>query len=95
MFVGIGEIELHIPYAQSLKEKRRVVKSVVDNMRNKFPVSVAEVASNDLWQHAVLGVSLVSADKLFVERVFQRLTVFIDEMGICEIISFKKEIFSW
>lgn len=95
MFVGIAELELHIPYAQSLKEKRRVLKKVVDNLRNKFPVSVAEVDYNDMWQHAIIGVSLVSSDKLFIERIFQKVTVFIDEMNICEIISFKKEIFSW
>lgn len=95
MFVGVAEVEIHIPYAQSLKEKRRVLKKISDNVRNKFPVSVAEIESRDSWQHAVIGVSIVSGDKTVIDSIFQRMSVFIDEMNICEIIAFNKEIFSW
>ncbi len=95
MFVGVSKIELHIPYVHSLKEKRRVIKKVLDNLRNRYPVSVAEVDDNDLWQKAVLGVSLVSGDRVVIDRIFQGVSDLIDEMNVCEVISFEKEIFSW
>lgn len=95
MFIGVAEIELYIPQSHSLKEKRRVLKKIVDNMKNKFPVSVAEIDGNDLWQKAVIGVSMVSGDKIVIDRIFQKMSVFIDEMNVCEIITINKEIFSW
>lgn len=95
MFIGIAEVELYIPYAGSLKEKRRVLKKIIDNTKNKFPVSIAEVDCENLWQRSVVGISMVSNDKNFIEKVLQKISFFIDQMGICEIISFKKEIFNW
>lgn len=95
MFIGVSELELLISHSHSLKEKRRVLKKVVDNLKNTFPVSVAEIDNNDLWQRATIGISIVSRDKVVIDRVFQKIPVFIDEMNICEIIRIDKEIFNW
>jgi uncharacterized protein len=71
MFVGIATYDLHIPHAQSLKEKRMVVRSLRDRLRHRFAISVAEVAHQELHQRARLAVAVVSADAVSVERVMQ------------------------
>ena len=67
MVIGHLSIELHIPGARSLKEKRMVLRSVKDRIR-KFNVSVSEVEHQDLWQRAALAVVAVSTDQSHVDR---------------------------
>ena len=62
-FVTLLTIELVIPHAQSLKDKRREVRGLKDRIRNKFNASVAEVGYQNKWQRAVLAVCLVGSDK--------------------------------
>lgn len=60
MFVGVGRLVLSIPGARSLKDRRRVVKSLKDRMRAKLPVSLAEVGELERYQVATLGLAVVS-----------------------------------
>ncbi|MFN2593739.1 MAG: DUF503 domain-containing protein [Actinomycetota bacterium] len=60
MFVGIGRFELFIPAATSLKDKRQVLRSVIDGIRKRYNVAIAEVDHQDLWQRAAIGVTCVS-----------------------------------
>ena len=69
MIVGICTVQLDIPAAQSLKEKRGVVKSLMARVRNEFNVSIAEVGANDYCQSAILGVACVSNGRQRVESV--------------------------
>jgi hypothetical protein len=62
MFVGVARFVLHIPGARSLKERRRVVKSLKDRMRARLPVAVAEVGDLDRYQVATVAVSAISND---------------------------------
>lgn len=62
MTVGIVRIELHLPAARSLKDKRQVVRSLLDRIRERARASVAEVDHHDLWQRAALGVAIVAVD---------------------------------
>lgn len=62
-FVTLLTIELAIPHAQSLKDKRRGIQGLKDRIRSKFNVSVAEVGFQNKWQRTVLAVSLVRSDK--------------------------------
>lgn len=62
MVVGVCTIELRLPAAVSLKDKRRIIKSLTSQVRNKFNVSVAEVDFHDVWGAAEIGVSCVSTD---------------------------------
>ena len=59
MRVAVLEVELFIPYAHSLKDKRMVIKRVIDRLA-KFNVAVAEVAHQDVWQRAGLGIVAIS-----------------------------------
>lgn len=60
MIVGRLNMVLNIPAARSLKDKRRVVKSLVTRIHNRFNVSIAEVGDNDKWQIVKLGAAVVS-----------------------------------
>jgi len=62
-FVTLLYIELMIPHAQSLKDKRREVRGLKDRISSKFNASVAEVGYQDKWQRSVLAVCLVGNDK--------------------------------
>jgi len=57
---AIVQIELHIPSSRSLKEKRAVVKPIVEGLRSRFSLSVAEVGYQDKWQRALIGFAVVS-----------------------------------
>jgi uncharacterized protein YlxP (DUF503 family) len=67
MVIGLLTVELHIPYSQSLKDKRMVLRRVKDRLQ-KFNVAVAEVEHQDRWQRAGLGVVAISTSAEHVER---------------------------
>ncbi len=67
MTIGIARLALFIGASHSLKEKRMVLRRVKDLVRQKFNVSIAEVAENDVWQRAVLGIAVVGNDRRYVE----------------------------
>ena len=61
MFVLALEVEAHLPDARSLKDKRQVLRSVLDTARSRFSVAAAEVDHQDKWQRTALGFAVVSA----------------------------------
>ena len=71
MVIGTLVIRLVIREAHSLKQKRSVLKRVKDRLRNRFNISVSEVAAQDVWQSATLGVAMVGSDKKYVYRASQ------------------------
>jgi uncharacterized protein YlxP (DUF503 family) len=73
MFVGIYQFELLVRSSNSLKDKRRVVKSVKDRLHREHLVSVAEVAALDHHRLAVLGLSLVSNSVAYIETTLDRI----------------------
>ena len=73
MIVGVCTIVLEIPASHSLKDKRRVVKSILAKVRNKYNVSIAEVDANDVWQSAVLGIACVSNDATRAHRLLIKI----------------------
>ena len=60
MVIGTLQLTLNIPAARSLKDKRRVVKSLLARLHNQHNVTVAEVGENDLWQICRVGAAVVS-----------------------------------
>jgi uncharacterized protein YlxP (DUF503 family) len=70
--VGLLTLEIVVPDAQSLKEKRHVVRSVKDRLRNRFHLSVAETDYLDSWQRAQLSVVAVGSDYAVVDSVLRR-----------------------
>jgi len=69
--IGVLTLELRIEDAHSLKEKRHVVSSLKDRLRNKFNVSVAEIDFQDVWQRALVSAVTVSSNHTHAEGVLQ------------------------
>ena len=76
MVVGILELELSIPGADSLKAKRMVIRSLKDRIRKNFNVSIAEVGGNDQWQSATLAIAHVGTDRQFANRALSKIVDF-------------------
>lgn len=73
MPVGLLTLEIRIPYAQSLKERRAVLRKLRDRLRTRFNVAVAELDAQDVWQRATLGVASVSGSRQMLESLFQQV----------------------
>jgi len=71
MPVGLLTLEIHLPYAHSLKEKRAVLRKIRDRLRSRFNVAVAELNHRDVWQHATLGVVSISDSQSLLDSVFR------------------------
>ena len=71
MIVGLITWELHLMGCQSLKDKRRVLKSLKDRLHNRFNVSAAETEHHDLWQRAELTACVVSTERGHAEQVLR------------------------
>lgn len=71
MPVGLLTLELHIPDARSLKDKRQVVRSLKDRLRKHFNVAVAELEYQEVWSRAIIGVVTLSTAEQHVEESLQ------------------------
>jgi uncharacterized protein YlxP (DUF503 family) len=71
MPIGLLTLEIHIPDARSLKDKRQVLRSLKDRLRGHFNVAVAELEHQDLWQRSVVGVVAISGDERHLEESMQ------------------------
>ncbi|HLZ13263.1 MAG TPA: DUF503 domain-containing protein [Candidatus Acidoferrum sp.] len=80
MPVGLLTLELHIADAQSLKDKRQVLRSLKDKLRVKFNVAVAELDHQDVWQRSVVGVVTLSTEEKHVREVLQKALEEADEI---------------
>lgn len=92
MIVGLLTLDLHIFESHSLKEKRFVVKSLIDRIKNKFNVSVAEVDANDLWQRSVIGIAMVANETQFINKVFENIKNVVYEIHSVELLDSQIEL---
>ncbi|HMI50709.1 MAG TPA: DUF503 domain-containing protein [Candidatus Saccharimonadales bacterium] len=73
MPVGLLTLELHIPDAQSLKDKRQVLRSLKDRLRRQFNVAVAELDHHEAWQRSVIGVVTLSNEEKHLQAELQKV----------------------
>ncbi|RJQ43648.1 MAG: DUF503 domain-containing protein [Nitrospiraceae bacterium] len=92
MIVGLLTLDIHIPESHSLKEKRFVIKSLIDRIKNKFNVSVAEVDANDLWQRSVIGIAFVTNETVMVNKVFEQIRNLVDTIHTVQLINSTMEL---
>jgi len=92
MVVGVCRVELYIPESNSLKAKRKVIKSLKDRIRQKFNVTVAEIELQDLWQRTILGVAAISNDKKQVDIILTKVISFIEHANLAIIGQYQIEI---
>jgi uncharacterized protein len=92
MLVGSLKVRLLVRESHSLKDKRQVVRSVKDRLRNSFNVSVAEVEAEDHRQMAVLGVAMVSNEAAVIRQTFDEIVQALRAHPIAEFIDHEVEI---
>ena len=92
MIVGKLEVELFLGEAHTLKDKRRVLKSIIQRIKTKFNVSIAEVGGQDTWQRAVLGIVCVSNETAQVQSILSNVTNFLALHQHARVIDVKTEI---
>ncbi|MBI4466151.1 MAG: DUF503 domain-containing protein [Acidobacteria bacterium] len=74
MVVGLLTLELHLPYAHSLKDKRQALRKLKERLRARFNVAVAELDHQDLWQRATVGVVSLSNDSVYLAQLFEAVS---------------------
>jgi len=92
MIVGIIRLRIRLPGNHSLKRKRRVVKSLIGQVRSRFNVAISEVALNDVWQRAEIGISAVGNSQPVINSVLDKILGFIERTCLVEIIDTDIEI---
>lgn len=93
MNIGVLKVKLHLPESTSLKDKRQVLRSIIERLNNRFGVSVAEVDDNDRRSLATLGICFTSNDSRHTDRILSKVKSFIvDSHYDAEIINIEQEI---
>ena len=94
MVVGTLKIEFHLTDNRSLKGKRKVIRSMVDKVKSRFNVSIAEVGSNDMWQKIELGISAVGNDRRHIDSSLSHVLDFLESLYLAQIVNTEIEIFN-
>jgi uncharacterized protein YlxP (DUF503 family) len=92
MVVGSMEMQLRLEGCNSLKDKRRVLRSIMDRVRHEFNVAISEVEDQDLWGNATIGVACVSNDARHAESVLQHVVDAFDDYVSVSVVSAAKTI---
>lgn len=87
MVVGVLRVDLRLFEVQNLKQKRSVVSRILNRLRTRYPVSVAEVGCQDLLRRTVLGLSMTAGSEAQIDSVFNKLEEDIYQAGIAELIN--------
>ncbi|TVR21049.1 MAG: DUF503 domain-containing protein [Ilumatobacter sp.] len=87
MFVMAMEVDLRIEHARSLKDKRQVVKGLLEGSRRRFGVSAAEVGGQDTWQRAMLGFAVVTSSARQADEVMDTVEDFVWSHPEVEVLS--------
>ena len=91
MIIGALRVEFYIPDNRSLKGKRRIVKSMVDRVRQRFNVSIAEVGANNDWQRIQLGITLVGNEKAYIDASLSKVLSYLESLYLAQLMSSKIE----
>jgi uncharacterized protein YlxP (DUF503 family) len=92
MTIGILQLELSIGDAMSLKDKRRVVKSLKDRIAHAHNVSIAEVGALDEHRRSILGVAMVANDRAYVEGALSKLVDFVRTVPQADLVDYQIEL---
>ena len=93
MIVGVMTAQLHLQGIRSLKEKRSIVKSLIERLKSRFNVSISEIDHNDSKNSAVIGIAIVSNDSRFVNQQLDKIILFMRKDGRSCLGKIEREIF--
>lgn len=87
MLIAAALIELAVPDAETIKARRRVARSVKDRIRQRFNVSVAEVADQDERHSVVIGCVMVGVDPRHLRDGMEKLVRYVESLGVAEVVA--------
>jgi len=93
MRIGSGQIELSIPESFSLKDKRRIMSSIKQRLKNRFNLSVIEINPDVAWNLGQIGFACVGEDEMTVNQFIDRVVRFVENDGRYEITQFTVHIY--
>lgn len=91
MIVGIVQFQLRFAESHSLKDKRMVLKSLKDRLRQRFNIAVAEIGDQDKWQSSLIGVASIGNDKRYLNGLLTDVHSWIERSGQVELVSSQME----
>jgi len=91
MMIGILKVVYHLPYIHSLKEKRRILLPIKQILRKKFNISIAEIDFKEFWQKSIIGISMVSNEQKFIDKIFNKIIEEINNYTNGCILEYKTE----
>lgn len=92
MKVLVMTIDLRANWVHSLKEKRMIVRSITQRLKNKFNISVNEVYNQDVHQRIVIGISAICATNAQVDSTAENIINFVESNTDAELINISKEV---
>jgi len=92
MIVGVLQMELSIGDAMSLKDKRRVIKSLKDRIAHGHNVSIAEVGALDEHRRSIIGVAMVANERAYVEGALSKLVDFVRRVPSVDLIDYQIDL---
>jgi len=87
MHAAAVQFDLHIPVSRSLKAKRAAIKPIIDGIRHRYHVSVAEVGYQDQWQRSAIGIAVVSGDAGHLDAVLETIERFVRSVPDVEVLA--------
>ena len=92
MKVLIMTINLRAEWVHSLKEKRMIVRSITQKLKNKFNISVNEVGNQDIHKYITIGISGICATNAQLDSIYENIINFVEENTDAELINIRKEV---
>ncbi len=94
MVIGVCKMTILLHGNQSLKGKRKVLKSIIGKVKSRFNLSIAEVGANDLWQRIEIGFAAIGNDRAFINSVIDKALDFIEALEMGEVTDTSIELIS-
>jgi len=94
MFVGVARLSLHVAESGSLKGKRQVLRKVIERVKARYNVSIAEVEDQDLWQRATIALAVIGGERRHVDEQVEKIIHYVEEMYVAPLVSREVEILS-
>ena len=92
MVIGISVFELHLPHARSLKQKRKVVRSLIDRIHRRFRVSIAETGYHDKHQRSEIAIAAVARSADDGQRMFESIRNLVDQEVEAQLLYWEPEL---
>jgi uncharacterized protein YlxP (DUF503 family) len=92
MHLGYCSLKFFLHGNNSLKGKRKVLRSMKDRLKSKFNISVSEVGDQDVWQSLHLGIAAVSSDAHYLDGLLEQVVNFVDAMHLAEMTDCQKRV---